>query len=308
MQWLRAVGHASAGGAEFGECLAIARRIADGDLASWHAQWAAAGEALFAVGLRERAARRHVSARGAFLRAANYIRTAGLFLLGSPHGEAAASCDRRQRESFAAAAALADTPAAEIVIPFEGTPLRGWFFAAGTARGRRPTLIVNGGYDSSAEECWFYGGAAGVARGFNVICFDGPGQGSALLQRGLTMRPDWDAVIGRVIDVAAARDDVDATRIALMGISFGGHLALRAASAESRLAACVLDPGQYSLFDEFPRARAEAFARSGAARRAMGSRRAARDASPSPAPPYARLDAAPRRAGARCRRRVGVCR
>ncbi len=34
-----------------------------------------------------------------------------------------------------------------------------------------------------------------------------------------------------------------------MGISFGGYLAPRAASAEPRLAALIADPGQYALFD-----------------------------------------------------------
>jgi len=37
--------------------------------------------------------------------------------------------------------------------------------------------------------------------------------------------------------------------VALVGRSFGGYLAPRAASAEHRLAACVADPGQFDLFD-----------------------------------------------------------
>ena len=32
-------------------------------------------------------------------------------------------------------------------------------------------------------------------------------------------------------------------RIALYGLSLGGYLALRAASSEPRLAACIADPG-----------------------------------------------------------------
>lgn len=251
LQWLRAVGHAHAGGAEIGECLAVTRGIVDGDLSSWHTQWHAAGERLAEAAARERRAGRRANARGAYLRAANYLRTAGVFLLGSPDTMAAADCDRRQRDCFRAAVALGDTPAREVTIEMEGTPLHGWLFNAAADERPRPTVIINGGYDSNAEECWFFSGAAAVARGFNAVCFDGPGQGSALLQQGLVMRPDWEVVIAHVVDLIAAQPEVDASRIALLGISLGGHLALRAASGEPRLAALLLDPGQHALHEEF---------------------------------------------------------
>jgi hypothetical protein len=40
---------------------------------------------------------------------------------------------------------------------------------------------------------------------------------------------------------------VDPTRIALSGWSLGGYLAPRAASGEHRLAACIADPGLWSM-------------------------------------------------------------
>jgi len=53
-----------------------------------------------------------------------------------------------------------------------------------------------------------------------------------------------------------ARADVDPTRIAVSGWSLGGYLALRAASGEHRLAACIADPGLFGIqtrpdFDKF---------------------------------------------------------
>ena len=50
----------------------------------------------------------------------------------------------------------------------------------------------------------------------------------------MVFRPDWEAVIGPVVDFAVTRPEVDPSRIALMGISFGGYLAPRAASGEPR--------------------------------------------------------------------------
>ena len=67
----------------------------------------------------------------------------------------------------------------------------------------------------------------------------------------MVFRPDWEAVIGPVIDHALTLPEVDPARIALLGISFGGYLAPRAASGEPRVAACIADPGELSLLEEF---------------------------------------------------------
>jgi pimeloyl-ACP methyl ester carboxylesterase len=66
-------------------------------------------------------------------------------------------------------------------------------------------------------------------------------------------RPDWEKVIGPVVDYLFTRPEVDRRRVALMGVSFGGYLAPRAASFEPRLAALIADPGQLSLFEEMKR-------------------------------------------------------
>src|ERR1044072_8957235 len=53
-------------------------------------------------------------------------------------------------------------------------------------------------------------------------------------------------VVTPVVDYLLTRPDVDSTRIALYGGSFGGYLAPRAAAFEHRLAACIADA---ALFD-----------------------------------------------------------
>ena len=45
-----------------------------------------------------------------------------------------------------------------------------------------------------------------------------------------------------MVDFAVTRPEVDKAKVALMGVSFGGYLAPRAVSAESRIAACIADP------------------------------------------------------------------
>src|SRR5262249_20077471 len=196
------------------------------------------------------AAGRDVSARGAYLRASNYLRAAYTFLMSPGPEPRIAPMYRRHREAFGRAAALMQPAAERITIPDAGGALHGYLCRAASDGGRRPTLIINGGYDSTAEELYLVSGAAAVARGYTCIVFDGPGQGDAIIERGLVFRPDWEAVVTPVVDAAVRRPEVDPERIALMGLSFGGHLAPRAASAERRLAACIADPGEYSLREE----------------------------------------------------------
>jgi pimeloyl-ACP methyl ester carboxylesterase len=109
--------------------------------------------------------------------------------------------------------------------------------------------LYHGGFDSTEEELYFTGGAAAARRGYHVLAFAGPGQGSALRDQKLLFRPDWGAVVTPAVDWLLARPDVDPDRIALMGMSLGGLLAPRAAATEHRLAALIAYDGLYSFAD-----------------------------------------------------------
>jgi alpha-beta hydrolase superfamily lysophospholipase len=247
-QVLRAIGTAPYGGADIGECLAAARSIDESDLASWYEVWRGLGERVAGTAERAEAAGQFESARLAFLRASTYHRTAGVMLMGPGPDARLVASNARQSELFRRAMALMETPAEVLAIPFEGHTLPGYFLRAASNQAARPTVVLTGGYDGTAEELYFWNGSAALARGYNVLAFDGPGQGAALLQSGLRLRPDWETVIGAVLDHALARVDVDATRVALIGLSLGAHLAPRAASAERRLAACICDCGAFDLY------------------------------------------------------------
>ncbi|MFJ9707152.1 alpha/beta hydrolase family protein [Streptomyces sp. NPDC101234] len=125
----------------------------------------------------------------------------------------------------------------------------GYLFLADDSGTPRPTVLFHGGYDSTLEEDYFAPAAGALRRGYNVIAFDGPGQGSTVRGQGLHFRPDWEAVVTPVVDFALTVPAVDAERLVLIGMSLGGYLAARAAAFEHRLVACVLYDGVYDFHE-----------------------------------------------------------
>jgi hypothetical protein len=256
-QLLRAIGYAPYGGADAGECLATAGQVTGTSLDSWHDAWTATAARLYGQAEASAAAGQAASARSGFFRAANYFRTAGLFAVGVPVDPRLAQAHRWEVDSFRRGAALLAVPPEIVQIPYEESFLPGYYFPADAdadADAAPPaTMILTTGYDGTAEELYFANGAAALERGYNVLAFDGPGQGAMLIDRGVPLRPDWENVITPVVDYLLARPETDPTRIVLNGLSLGGYLAPRAATAEHRLAACISDCGPYDLSDAIAR-------------------------------------------------------
>ncbi|KAK0378279.1 dipeptidyl aminopeptidase acylaminoacyl-peptidase related protein [Colletotrichum limetticola] len=106
-----------------------------------------------------------------------------------------------------------------------------------------PTIIFNGGFDSTKEEIFYTNGQAALEEGFNFILFDGPGQGKALREQRLVFGNDWETVITAVVDYALGQPTVIANKVFLMGISMGGYLVGRALCFEHRCAAAIVNDG-----------------------------------------------------------------
>jgi pimeloyl-ACP methyl ester carboxylesterase len=246
-QLLRAVGHATYHGAELGECLATVAAVRELDADGWYDAWMKSARRVHALADESLAAGQSISARGAYLRASNYYRTAYVFIFKKPIDERLRAAYDGQSETFRKAAALF-RPAFEFVgVPYESGALPA--YVARVDDRRRPLLILVGGYDSTMEESYFFNVQAALERGYHCLCFDGPGQGEMLVKRATPFRADWEAVVRPVVDCALTRPEVDGDNIVLMGLSFGGYLAARAAAGEPRLRACVVDPGQFDIHD-----------------------------------------------------------
>jgi len=245
---LRAAGYSAYGGADLGEVLVTARAIPEGDDDAWRRQWKATAERVEQLGRQSLAGGHGVSAREALLRASNYYRCAEFFCRQDPWNDPeAALLFTRSRETFQAAMGLFEFGFEQVLIPYEGTTLPGYLYLVDRTGTPRPTIIYNNGYDSTSEESYFVVAAAALARGYNVLAFDGPGQGAALREQRLVFRPDWEAVISPVIDFALTRPEIRPDQITLFGYSLGGYLVARAAAFDSRVAALILNDGIYDF-------------------------------------------------------------
>ncbi|HBE79786.1 MAG TPA: alpha/beta hydrolase [Firmicutes bacterium] len=246
---LRAIGHTAYGGADINECLGTAYRIKEGDFKGWYREWYQTADRVATIASRCLAEGHMESAREAYLRASNYYRTAEFYLHEGKNTEEAMEAWQQSRDCFRKAGRIFEPQIEIIKIPYEGTTLPGYFLRVAEDEKPRPTLIVMTGFDGTAEELYFEVGLAALRRGYHVLIFEGPGQGGALREQNLYFRPDWEKVVTPVVDYLVTKPEVDPAHIALIGYSFGGYLAPRAAAFEHRLAACVANGGIYNFFD-----------------------------------------------------------
>ena len=76
----------------------------------------------------------------------------------------------------------------------------------------------------------------------NIYLFEGPGQGQTL-KNGLTFEPYWEKPLGAIIDYYHLEN------VFVIGISWGGYLALRSAAFDERIKGVVAYDVLYDGFD-----------------------------------------------------------
>lgn len=92
----------------------------------------------------------------------------------------------------------------------------------------KSVIVMHGGFDSFIEE--FYSEMKFFSeQGYEVIAFEGPGQGAARRKYGLAFDIEWEKPVKAVLDY------FNLTNVTLYGISMGGWLCMRAAALEPRI-------------------------------------------------------------------------
>ena len=103
------------------------------------------------------------------------------------------------------------------------------------------TLLMLNGFDGYAEEIIDFASHF-PTRPFDIITFDGPGQGHTALA-GMPLEPEWERPTDAVLDYFR----VDSA--AALGVSFGGYLVMRAAANCPRISHVIAFDIMYRLLD-----------------------------------------------------------
>jgi Esterase FrsA-like len=136
-----------------------------------------------------------ITAREAYARAATYYYAALDYLDAALQSDRFHDIFMIHRKCWKSAAELMDFKYEEFSIPYEGTSLAGFFMSHKNDHSPRPLCIFNNGSDGSIVDAWTLGGAAMYERGYNLLTFDGPGQGSSLFEKNMYFLYDWEKVI-----------------------------------------------------------------------------------------------------------------
>lgn len=177
---------------------------------------------------------------GRLKNAAFYVRAAEFF--AAPASGEKGALYRRFRDLFYRA--FADAGIVQHQVAYGAGSLPAAYLPA-VHRPARGDVLIFGGFDSLIEE--FFVIWRGLAEaGYNVIAFEGPGQGGARALYGLRHTHDWER------PVAAILDHFQLSRAALVGISMGGYWALRAAAFEPRITHVVSWSPVYDWMAQIP--------------------------------------------------------
>lgn len=132
-------------------------------------------------------------------------------------------------------------------VPYRGGQLTAMRWEADPAdRAQAPvgtptTLIMMNGFDGYAEEIIDFASHF-PTRPFDIITFDGPGQGHTAAA-GMPLEPEWEHPTEAVLDYFGV------TSAAALGVSFGGYLVTRAAVHCPRITHVITFDMMYRLLD-----------------------------------------------------------
>ena len=149
-------------------------------------------------------------------------------------------------ESFRRAAPMLDPPAISLKVSRKGPDLPGYLRLPGTLPPPHPCVLLVPGLDSTKEDFITVSDMC-ARRGLATFAFDGPGQGDVWSAEKLA--EGYETCIQDAFEVIATHEEIDASRIGLLGRSLGGYYVLRAAADEAGVAACVVFGGTYDLSD-----------------------------------------------------------
>jgi len=246
---LRLVAQAQQGGGDIFDIARAMKNVEAGDKDSWEREWLALAERTESRAHAALAAGHQGTARQNFFHASNYYRMSDVLLTMAEESKRGERF-RKSQSMFREAAKLNPTKIEVISVRCGSEEYDGYFCHPTIRKSEKtPAVLFLGGADAYAEEIYF-GGKQMLDRGWAMLLVDTPGRGSSMYLKGIKTRPDYEVPGRACVDYLVARPEVDANRVALLGISMAGYYAPRVAAFEKRLKALVAWSGCYSILDD----------------------------------------------------------
>jgi dienelactone hydrolase len=202
----------------------------------WWQEWCAMGDHVARLGEEAMAKGRRFTAGDYFMRAGYYYYTGERMVYP---GELKLRIYSKAIANFNKGFPIRYPQFERVEVPYEETSLPAYFVRAQGAAGRAPTIVVFDGLDNCKEMSSVFCGLEFSRRGYNTLAIDGPGQGETIRLRHIPSRYDYEVPGRAAYEYVISRPDVDASKVAIIGYSFGGYCAPRIAALEPRYAGGV---------------------------------------------------------------------
>ncbi|KAE8343846.1 hypothetical protein BDV24DRAFT_172503 [Aspergillus arachidicola] len=255
---LTPLGESITGGGDVGPILGAAKDIKPGNMTSFTEVFYKLANDTKAQAEDPENAYDPLNVRDTWFSAAQYFRRADVYNHGNWSNPLINSLWAEQIKAFDKGIAALPIPGKRIRIPATKgnfTVEAIWYSASESKNDKLPTLIIGNGFDAAQEDSYHNYVAPALARGWNCITYEGPGQPTVRRNQNLGFIPDWEKVAIPVVDyvLSEKKDVVDENRLVLVGNSLGGYLAARVAAFEPRLSAAVFIDGVWDNYAAYIR-------------------------------------------------------
>lgn len=238
-QLLRQLGSANYGGASIGEVLSCAALMENENADEWVDKFLkfANKQELDAINRYQR--QHYISSKEQFLKASNTYRSVEYFI--HSHKPEHKLYGLKSRDCFLNYLKLTSYHFEFNFITYNKQQLPYYIVSPNHEVSQRKTILIISGFDGTIEESFIHYGIAAIERGYNVICFAGPGQMDSVRFNTQTFfEPNFEAPITVLLDeIERSYKWMGLDKLALMGISFGGYFASRTACYEPRIKALI---------------------------------------------------------------------
>ena len=247
------LGNTIFGAGDVNDALAAAKDIKAGNFTSWLETFHALAEYTKKQAEDADNAYDPLNVREAWFAASSYYRQADFYNHANWTDPRINSFWLEQRAAFDKALAALPVPGERIQIPTDNFTIEAIWYTAAADGVKRPTLVIGNGYDAGQEDSYHSFVVPALARGWNVMTYEGPGQPTVRRNDDIGFIPDWEKVLTPVIDELMNRKGcfVDEDRLVLVGVSMGGYLAARAAAFEPRIKALILNGGVWDVYEGY---------------------------------------------------------